>query len=141
MERIIGRKKEIPYYLSMLKKGESIAANIDNLFFAKGAKLRNEFDNLFASQFADSESLKSIVKLLTKKKEGFTRKEAIEVSGRERLYTSLSKLQRFQKKLKVQVDRPIPSLLSPVQGEYDQRTLLAREPELRQTECLARFCL
>lgn len=67
--------------------------------------------------------------------------EAIEVSGRERLYTSLSKLQRFQKKLKVQVDRPIPSLLSPVQGEYDQRTLLAREPELRQTECVARFCL
>ena len=63
----------------MLKKGESIAANIDNLFFAKGAKLRNEFDNLFASQFADSESLKSIVKLLTKKKEGFTRKEISEL--------------------------------------------------------------
>ena len=38
MERIIGRKKEIPYYLSMLKKGESIAANIENLFFAKGIK-------------------------------------------------------------------------------------------------------
>lgn len=69
----------VPYYLSMLKKGESIAANIDNLFFAKGAKLRNEFDNLFASQFADSESLKSIVKLLTKKKEGFTRKEISEL--------------------------------------------------------------
>ena len=79
MEGSIGRKKEIPYYLSMLKKGESIAANIDNLFFAKGAKLRNEFDNLFASQFADSESLKSIVKLLTKKKEGFTRKEISEL--------------------------------------------------------------
>ena len=69
----------VPYYLSMLKKGESIAANIDNLFFAKGAKLRNEFDNLFASQFADSKSLKSIVKLLTKKKEGFTRKEISEL--------------------------------------------------------------
>ena len=67
--------------------------------------------------------------------------EAIEVSGRERLYTSLSKLQRFQKKLKVQVDRPIPSLLSPVQGEYDQRALLAGESELCQTEHLAWLCL
>lgn len=69
----------VPYYLSMLKKGESIAANIDNLFFAKGAKLRNEFDKLFESQFADSESLKSIVKLLAQKKEGFTRKEISEL--------------------------------------------------------------
>lgn len=49
----------VPYYLSMIKRGESIAANIDNLFFVKGAKLRNEFDNLFESQFADSDSLYS----------------------------------------------------------------------------------
>lgn len=69
----------IPYYISMLKAGESIAANIDNLFFAKRAKLRNEFDNLFESQFADSKLLKSIVKLLAKKKEGFTRKEISEL--------------------------------------------------------------
>lgn len=68
----------IPYYISMLKAGESIAANIDNLFFAKRAKLRNEFGNLFESQFANPKTLQSIVKLLAKKKEGFTRKEISE---------------------------------------------------------------
>ena len=69
----------IPYYISMLKAGESIAANIDSLFFAKRAKLRNEFNNLFESQFADSKALKVIIKLLAKKKEGFTRKEISEL--------------------------------------------------------------
>lgn len=68
----------IPYYISMLKAGESIATNIEDLFFTKRAKLRNEFDNLLESQFADSKTLKAIIRLLAKKKEGYTRKEISE---------------------------------------------------------------
>lgn len=39
----------IPYYLSYFDSGQSLAQNIDNLFFVKNAKLRDEFDRLFAS--------------------------------------------------------------------------------------------
>lgn len=68
----------IPFYLSMLRKGISVAENIDSLFFTKDAKLRNEFDNLFGAQFAEPEMLKSITRLLATKKIGYTRQEISE---------------------------------------------------------------
>ena len=48
----------IPYYLGYMKKGLSLAQNIDLLFFEKDAKLRNEYDRLFASVFSNPEQIK-----------------------------------------------------------------------------------
>lgn len=65
----------VPYYLSLLKKGLSIAQNIDRLFFARHGALRLEFDRLFASVFTNAEDCKAIVTMLATKRMGFTRKE------------------------------------------------------------------
>ena len=71
----------IPYYLSLLKRGQSIAQNIDRLFFAPTGALRVEFDRLFASVFTNVEDCKAIVTLLASKRKGFTRKEIAEITG------------------------------------------------------------
>ncbi len=70
----------IPYYLSMLQKGKSLAQNIDHLFFAPSAKLGLEFDRLYASLFTNAEDCKKIVRLLAQKRQGFTRKEIQEAT-------------------------------------------------------------
>ena len=46
-----------------------------NVFFAKGASLRMEFDRLFESVFKRANSVKSIVELLYGRNMGYTRKE------------------------------------------------------------------
>lgn len=71
----------IPFYLSLLKRGESIAQGIDRLFFAPTGPLRIEFDRLFASAFVNAEDCKNIVSLLATKRMGFTRKEIAEKTG------------------------------------------------------------
>ena len=42
----------VPYYLSFIQPGMSVAENIDNLFFVRNAILKNEYRNLFSSQRA-----------------------------------------------------------------------------------------
>ena len=68
----------IPYYISMLQKGKSLAQNIDHLFFGANAKLGWEFDRLYSSLFTNAEDCKKIVRLLAQKQQGFTRKEITE---------------------------------------------------------------
>ena len=65
----------IPYYLSKIGKGLSIAQNIDSLFFIEKASLKNEFTNLYAALFRDSDDYVKIVKALSKKGMGLTRTE------------------------------------------------------------------
>ncbi|MBR0073610.1 MAG: ATP-binding protein, partial [Bacteroidales bacterium] len=71
----------IPYYMNYFRKGLSLAQNIDSLFFAKNAPLRDEYDRLFASLFGDNGDSKSIVKLLATRRFGFTRKEITQKAG------------------------------------------------------------
>ena len=68
----------IPYYLGYMKKGLSLAQNVDQLFFAKDAKLKVEYDRLFASVFANPEEMKRIVNLLATRHTGYTRMEISE---------------------------------------------------------------
>ncbi len=65
----------IPYYLSYFKKGKSLSQNIDELFFVRNAKLKNEFERLFFSIFNHPETMMSIVKFLSTRNSGYTRKE------------------------------------------------------------------
>ncbi len=63
----------IPFYLSKMEKGLSVAQNIDNLFFTEDAKLKNEFQNLYAALFRNSDDYVKIVEALSKKGKGLTR--------------------------------------------------------------------
>lgn len=65
----------IPYYLSYLNRGRSVAQNIDDLFFKKGSKLETEFARLFSSLFIDSDKYISVMRLLSTRRKGYTRKE------------------------------------------------------------------
>ena len=62
----------IPYYLNYLKPGLSVSQNLDLICFNKGAKLNNEFEQLFSSQFLNFEKYKEIVEKLSEKGIGFT---------------------------------------------------------------------
>ena len=69
-----------PYYLDMMQKSQSVAQNIDTLFFAQNAPLRNEFDFLFKSLFKNSELYKAVIETLASKAKGLTRQEIIEAT-------------------------------------------------------------
>lgn len=71
----------IPYYLGFFRKGLSLGQNIDSLFFAKNAKLKNEFDRLFNSLFSNPNAYKKIISLLATKHIGFTRNQIAEKTG------------------------------------------------------------
>lgn len=68
----------IPYYLSLLQKNLSVVQNVDALFFALSAQLKNEYDFLFKSLFNQAETYKSVVALLAKKAMGLSRQEIIQ---------------------------------------------------------------
>ena len=65
----------IPYYLSYFKKGKSLPQNIDELFFSRNAKLKNEFERLFFSIFNRPEMMISIIKFLSSRNSGYTRSD------------------------------------------------------------------
>lgn len=65
----------IPYYLSLLKTGESAIQAIDRLFFEGNAPLRNEYERLFASLFRKPEPYLKILEELSAKRKGITREE------------------------------------------------------------------
>ena len=71
----------IPYYLNYYDAHYSLNENIDRLLVRKNAKLALEYDNLFAATFTEIKTAKSIIKFLSKKKEGYTRKEIVEGLG------------------------------------------------------------
>ena len=65
----------VPYYMSYLQNGLSVAQNLDNMFFSKKAALKDEFNRLCTSQFLEKEKYKLVLKLLSTKRMGFTRRE------------------------------------------------------------------
>ena len=67
----------IPYYLNYFEKGQSVDQYIDNLFFKKNAFLKNEFSNLYAALFKNSDCHVQIVKALSSKNKGLTRNEIV----------------------------------------------------------------
>lgn len=66
-----------PFYLNMLQKSESIAQNIDRLFFGTDAPLRREYEFLFKSLFKESMLYKKVVETLSQKAKGMTRQELL----------------------------------------------------------------
>ena len=71
----------IPYYLSLLKSGESVPQAIDRLFFANNAPLQDEYTRLFASLFRKPEPYLEILKVLSSRRQGVTREEIAKAVG------------------------------------------------------------
>ena len=71
----------IPYYLGYFEKNLSLAQNIDNLFYIRNAKLKDEYNRLFSSIFSNSEYMKSIIEFLYTRSIGYTKKEILEELG------------------------------------------------------------
>ena len=65
----------IPYYLNYMQPGYSLPKNIDLLFFSKTAKFKDEFLRLFMSAFDNPELTIKVVRALSDKNIGLTRKE------------------------------------------------------------------
>ena len=86
----------IPFYLKYLDKALSLAQNIDSMFFAENAILRDEFDRLFVSLFSNAEEMKTIVRCLSEKNRGLSRKEIVQATG-------IDDSGNFSKKLKALV--------------------------------------
>jgi AAA+ ATPase superfamily predicted ATPase len=70
----------VPFYLSKIEKGLSVVQNIDNMFFVENAKLKNEFKNLYAALFRNSDDYIKIVSVLSKKGKGLTRDDISKLS-------------------------------------------------------------
>lgn len=69
----------VPYYLTLLDASQSLAQNIDRLFFAgDNAPLRVEYDEMFTALFAHPEGHATIIGELARHHEGLTRQELTE---------------------------------------------------------------
>ncbi|MDO9154763.1 MAG: ATP-binding protein [Paludibacter sp.] len=71
----------VPYYLSLMQQGLSLAQNIDRLLFVENGMLRNEFDNLYASLFRNADNHIKIIETLSRKNQGFSRDELLQSAG------------------------------------------------------------
>ena len=65
----------VPYYWSLLKKGKSLAQNIDEIFFSETAFLSNEYENLYSALFNMPGQYLKIVEALCAANKGITREE------------------------------------------------------------------
>jgi AAA+ ATPase superfamily predicted ATPase len=65
----------IPYYLSLFRKRYGLPQNVDYLCFKEKGKLKDEFNNLYASLFKKHETHAAIVKALSAKIKGLSREE------------------------------------------------------------------
>ena len=68
----------VPLYLDKVKKGESVAQNIDRLCFEKGGELTIEFNEVFESLFSNSKRHIEMVRALAASNKGITRKALLE---------------------------------------------------------------
>lgn len=73
----------IPYYLSLLNNQESLAQNIDRLFFNASGEMRREFSRLYKTLFATPDPYISIVEFLFKTRQGKSRDEIAKAIGKD----------------------------------------------------------
>ena len=86
----------VPYYMNLLNPQQSLAQNIDRLFFAKNAPMREEFDELFNALYSHADKYIDVINALSGSKKGLLRAEIIEQTGQSggRLTKVLENLER-----------------------------------------------
>jgi hypothetical protein len=65
----------VPHYLKEVERGQSAAAAIDRVCFARDGLLRTEFGRVFASLFEHHERHESLIRALASRPKGLTRAE------------------------------------------------------------------
>jgi len=70
----------IPFYLDLVKRGESASTNIERLCFSKDGLLNSEYENLYKALFNYPENHEAIVKALATGKQTMTREEILKSS-------------------------------------------------------------
>ena len=71
----------IPYYWSFLKKGLSVAQNVDQMFFAETAQLRDEFEALYSTLFKRPENYLKVIECMSDgRRSGMTRADLLAMS-------------------------------------------------------------
>ena len=73
----------VPYYLSLLRTADSLAQNVDRLFFTRDAELRKEYKRLYKSLFKNPEKYMEVIKKISEARSGVTRKELAEALGKD----------------------------------------------------------
>lgn len=68
----------VPYYMDLLNPEQSLAQNIDRLYFAKNAPMREEFDELFNALFNQADKYITVMRVLSSAREGMTRNQIVE---------------------------------------------------------------
>ncbi|MCQ2105458.1 MAG: AAA family ATPase [Fibrobacter sp.] len=86
----------VAYYLSLLDESESLAQNIDRLYFAENGEMRREYKRLFKTLFSSAAPYMRLVEILARKKEGLTRKEIIAETKSEKGGTLSEQLQNLE---------------------------------------------
>ena len=71
----------IPYYWHYLSDGLSLAQNLDRMFFAANAPLKDEFAELYSSLFKKAAAHMKVVSALAGRKSGLTRAEIAAKTG------------------------------------------------------------
>ena len=71
----------VPYYWSLLRRGRSVAQNIEALCFSERGALRTEFDRLFSSLFGADGAHRRIVEALAEARRGLLRSELLDRLG------------------------------------------------------------
>lgn len=86
----------VPYYMNLLNPQQSLAQNIDRLFFAKNAPMREEFDELFNALYTHADKYIDVINALSGSKKGLLRAEIVEQTGQSggRLTKVLENLER-----------------------------------------------
>ncbi len=71
----------VPFYLENIEVEESIAQNIDRMFFHEDGMLRGEFPNLYRSLFKKHERHVGIIQKLAERSKGMSRSELLDATG------------------------------------------------------------
>lgn len=71
----------IPFYLDQVRKGESVMQFVDRTCFTAEGMLVNEYEELFASLFSNSERHYKIVETLATVRKGLVRDDLLQKSG------------------------------------------------------------
>lgn len=73
----------VPYYISLIEKGDSVAQALDRLFFSDGAMLKLEYNRLFSSLFREPAPYISILDFLSTCRQGVTREQIAAAMGKQ----------------------------------------------------------
>lgn len=71
----------VPFYLSLLDNEQTLAENIDRLYFSETGELRREYARIYKSLFKTPDPYMLIIEALAKSKSGLTRSEIAKNSG------------------------------------------------------------